>query len=95
MFTLCPEKCTICLVFRLEEVKMDNLQIEIGQKLWILRDELGISLRDVAAKTGVSKSTIDQYEKGNVDQKIGALRKLAAFYNVDIKWLIGETEERR
>lgn len=74
---------------------MDNLQIEIGQKLWILRDELGISLRDVAAKTGVSKSTIDQYEKGNVDQKIGALRKLAAFYNIDIKWLIGEMEERR
>lgn len=74
---------------------MDNLQIEIGQKLWILRDELGISLRDVAAKTGVSKSTIDQYEKGNVDQKIGALRKLAAFYNVDIKWLIGEMKERR
>lgn len=74
---------------------MDNLQIEIGQKLWILRDELGISLRDVAAKTGVSKSTIDQYEKGNVDQKIGALRKLSAFYNVDIKWLIGEMEERR
>ena len=74
---------------------MDNLPIEIGQKLWLLRDELGISLRDVEASTGVSKTTIDQYEKGNVDPKIGNLRKLSAFYNVDIKWLIGEMEERR
>jgi len=74
---------------------MDNLSIEIGQKLWLLRDELGISLRDAEASTGVSKTTIDQYEKGNVDQKIGNLKKLATFYNVDIKWLIGEMEERR
>jgi transcriptional regulator with XRE-family HTH domain len=74
---------------------MDNYTVEIGKRLLQLRTEQEYSLRDVERRTGIPKSTVDSYENGGVDQKIGVLRKLVAFYNEDINWVIGETDNRR
>lgn len=74
---------------------MENLSIEIGNKLRLLREENGHSIRFLEDKIGVPKSTINSYENGEVDQKIGVLRKIASFYDEDINWIIGETDNRR
>jgi transcriptional regulator with XRE-family HTH domain len=75
--------------------KMDNISIEIGKRLRILREEKGLSVRDIEAMTSIPKSTVGLYENGNVDQKIGILKKLSEFYNEDIEWIIVLTDKRR
>jgi transcriptional regulator with XRE-family HTH domain len=74
---------------------MDDISVTIGKRLRLLREELGLSVRDVEAKTGVPKSTVGLYENGEVDQKIKVLKTLASFYNEDIEWVIVLTDKRR
>ena len=74
---------------------MDNISVEIGKRLRLLREEKGLSVRGVQAMAGVPKSTVGLYENGEVDQKIKVLKALADFYNVDIEWVIVLTDVRR
>jgi transcriptional regulator with XRE-family HTH domain len=75
--------------------EMENLSTEIGNKLRLLREENGHSVRFLASKIAVPKSTINSYENGEFDQKIGPIKKIATFYNEDVNWIIGETDNRR
>jgi transcriptional regulator with XRE-family HTH domain len=75
--------------------KMDDISVTIGKRLRLLREERGLSVRDVEAKTNVPKSTVGLYENGEVDQKIKVLKTLADFYNEDIEWVIVLTDKRR
>lgn len=74
---------------------MDELSMEIGRRLKLLRDEKDYSIRYVEDKTEIPKTTINSYENGNVDHKIKVLIKLAEFYKEDINWIICETNKRR
>jgi len=74
---------------------MQDISIEIGKRLRLLREEKGLSVRDVEAKSNVPKSTIGLYENGEVDQKIKVLKALADFYNEDMEWVIALTDKRR
>jgi transcriptional regulator with XRE-family HTH domain len=74
---------------------MGSVSIEIGKRLRLLREEKGLSVRDVEVKTGVPKSTVGLYENGTTDQKIGVLKKLSELYNENIEWIIALTDKRR
>lgn len=67
----------------------------LGEKLRDLRKKRGISLDEVAEKTGTSKSYLWELEK-NPDRKPSAdkLGVLADFYNVSISFLLEDEEEQ-
>ena len=74
---------------------MNDISVEIGKRLRTLREERGLSVRDVEAKTSVPKSTVGLYENGQTDQKIRVLKILSDFYNEDMEWVIVLTDKRR
>ena len=57
-----------------------------------LRDRLGLSLRDIQNKTGISINTLHLYEKGSTPS-VNQIEKLAKTYNVHPAWLIGWIED--
>jgi len=54
----------------------------IGQKIKERRQELGLSLRDLGAKTGLSASFISQLENDLTEMSINSLQKIALALNV-------------
>ena len=53
-----------------------------------LREELGISVKDMARDTGVSQNTIHLYERGGYPS-IKQIEMIAKTYNVNPAWLVG------
>ncbi|WP_143414707.1 helix-turn-helix transcriptional regulator [Halorubrum sp. SD683] len=50
-----------------------------------LREESGLSLRDVAAKVGVNKDSIRRWELGETEPSLGNGRDLLHFYQAEIE----------
>lgn len=71
---------------------MTNL--EIGSRIEARRKELGYTLEDISYGIGVSRSTIQRYEKGLIDKiKLPVLESIARFLRVNPAWLIGKSEQ--
>lgn len=62
-----------------------------NSQLKMLRQEIGISQQDLAEKIGVSKSSINMYERGEREPGIETLKRMAIFFNVDMDYLLGKT----
>lgn len=60
-----------------------------SSKLKKARENTGFTQREVAKETGISHSTIANYETGRTEPDIENLGTLADFYGVSIDWLIG------
>ena len=69
--------------------------LTLGEKLRDLRKKMGISLDEVADKTGTSKSYLWELER-NPERKPSAdkLSVLADFYHVSISFLLEEEEKQ-
>lgn len=66
---------------------------EIGKRIEARRNQLGLTLDDIAASVGVAKSTIQRYEKGTIDRiKLPVIEAIARVLDVDPAWLCGMTE---
>ena len=65
-----------------------------AERLSILREEKGLSLRALAAELQISKSALHQYENCIGDPQLGIVKKIAEYFQVDLNWLIGDSEER-
>ena len=65
-----------------------------GERLKSLRKEKGLSIRDIASETGISRSSIEAYEKGKRKPKFEAVEALANFFNVQTDYLLGTNEEQ-
>ena len=59
-----------------------------------LRNENNFSLQDVVNKTGISKSTLSNYEHGRAEPQRGNADTLAKFFNVSIPYLKGDSNFR-
>ncbi len=80
------------ICFCAEEEEDENNGVRLNHKgvvmnfepafLKALREESGLTIRELGAKTGVSKDSILKYEHGNAKPLISTLRKLAEFFNV-------------
>lgn len=53
-----------------------------------LREDLGISVKDMARDTGVSQNTINLYERGGYPS-IKQIEMIAKTYDVNPAWLVG------
>jgi transcriptional regulator with XRE-family HTH domain len=65
-------------------------QPKLGRRLKSLRVSRGLSLKDVAAKTGLSASFLSMVETGRNEITIGRLVAIADFYEVGLGDLIPE-----
>lgn len=68
--------------------------IEIGNRIAERRSQLGLTMDDVAQKIGVAKSTIQRYEKGQIQKiKLPVIESIAAALSVNPDWVIGNTDD--
>lgn len=67
-------------------------QPTLGRRLKALRTSRGMSLKDVAAETGVSASFLSMIEMGRNEMSVGRLVTMADFYEVSLGDLIPERD---
>lgn len=60
-----------------------------GQRIRELRNERGISQKDLAGKIGVAQNTIAQYEKGTAKTSLDVLVNLADILKTTTDYLLG------
>lgn len=72
----------------------DFVQPELGRSLRGLRQERGMTLRDVAAATGLSSSFLALVEHGRSDIAIGRLMRLLTCYGAKLTDLFGDADRR-
>lgn len=65
----------------------------LGERLRELRQSHGMTLRELAAATGVSPALLSQLENGTSDPSLATLRKLARVFNSSVAKLFEEPEQ--
>lgn len=69
--------------------------MEIGERIKLIRKEKKISADDLAAKIGVSRSTIFRYEKGDIEKvPADVLEGIATALNTTPEYLMGWTNDK-
>jgi transcriptional regulator with XRE-family HTH domain len=74
-----------------EKEKKDFEEIRVGEKIKILREGKGLSLKDVADSTGFSTALLSQMENHLVSPSLGTIIKLARALGVKVGDFFGET----
>ena len=59
--------------------------------LKLLRNERNMSQQELADALGISKSSINMYERGERQPNFEILETIADYFNVDIDYLLGRT----
>lgn len=68
--------------------------IEIGIRIADRRTALGMTMDEVAQRIGVAKSTVQRYEKGQIQKiKLPVIESIASVLGVNPDWLIGNTDD--
>jgi transcriptional regulator with XRE-family HTH domain len=67
-------------------------EIRVGEKVKTLREQKGLSLKDLADLTGFSTALLSQMENHLVSPSLGTLVKLAKALGVKVGDFLGETE---
>ncbi len=60
----------------------------------MLRGEAGLSQRQLAEATGLTKSSVNMYERGEREPGLQTVTALANYFKVDIDYLLGHSEYR-
>ena len=64
------------------------------KQLKLLRKESGLSQQEFAKKVGVSKSSVNMYERGEREPSLETLESIADYFNVDMDFLLGKSKYR-
>ena len=66
---------------------------EIGFRIKQRREELGLTLEDIASQVKVARSTIQRYETGSISRpKLPVLYSISQSLRVSPDWLLGITD---
>lgn len=63
-----------------------------GNRLKSLRHRKGFSQADLAKQIGVSKSSVNMYERGEREPNFETLETIADYFNVDLDYLMGKSD---
>ena len=66
-----------------------------NSQLKILRQEYNLSQQELADKIGISKSSINMYERGEREPGIETVKRIADFFNVDVDYLFGVSDIKK
>ncbi len=69
----------------------EELGSEIGGRIRVLRQGKGLTIKQLANRTGLSVSLISKIELGDTSASISTLRKIASALNVRISYFFNET----
>lgn len=64
----------------------------LGERLKLLRNEHKLSQAQLSEIIGISKSSINMYERGEREPGVEKMEVFADFYNVDMDYLYGRTD---
>lgn len=70
----------------------DN-QREIGRRVRIARETLGLTQEEAAVALGVKRTTVTQMELGNRSITATELVQMAKLFRRSVEWLVGQEEE--
>ena len=59
-----------------------------------LREELGLTRKEVAEKLNIDQTTYGKYELSKRQPDYDTLQKISSFYNVSVDYLLGRTNVR-
>lgn len=63
--------------------------IEFSQRLRELRQDKGLSMKQLAKELGTTDATVSNWENGINEPKISYLKSIAVYFNVTADYLIG------
>src|SRR5437899_1140358 len=69
-------------------------QAEVGRRLRLARETLGLTQEDVASVLGVPRTSVIAMEAGRRNVNAVELRRMARLYRRDVGWLLGEMREK-
>jgi len=64
--------------------------MEIGRKIYLLRQNAGLSQEVMGIELGISQTTYSRIENGKIDPKLGTLKKICDILNADITKVLSE-----
>lgn len=67
---------------------------KFNEQLKMLRREAGISQQEFANRIGISKSSVNMYERGEREPGFETLETIADYFHVDMDFLLGKSEHR-
>jgi transcriptional regulator with XRE-family HTH domain len=76
-------------------IDTSTLQIEIGNRIAMLRNTKGKSQEDLAADLGVSVATMSKIENGHTPIKVEYVMKVAELFHCDVGYIVGEFETEK
>ena len=65
------------------------MKIILGARLKELREECGLTQKEVAMRLGLNSVTYLHYEKDQREPPLGVLADMAAFFGVSVDYLLG------
>ena len=65
------------------------MEILLGKRLKELREESGLTQKQVSEKLGVNSVTYLHYEKAQREPPLALLADMAAFFDVSVDYLLG------
>jgi transcriptional regulator with XRE-family HTH domain len=65
-------------------------QVEVGQRLRLARETLGLTQEDVASALGIPRTSMIAMEAGKRNVTALELRRLARLYRRSVAWILGE-----
>lgn len=69
-------------------------QKQIGYRIKLRREELGMTLEDIASSIKVARSTVQRYEAGSINRpKLPVLYAISQALRVSPDWLLGITDD--
>lgn len=63
-----------------------------GERLRLLRNNKELSQQDFAKQIGLSKSSVNMYERNDREPNLETLEKIADYFNVDLDYLLGKSD---
>lgn len=60
-----------------------------------LREEAGVTQKQLADVIGVSQQSVNKYENHNIEPDIETLIRIADYFNTSVDFIIGHTDLRR
>lgn len=67
----------------------------LGQRIRELREDLGLSQRELADKVSSTRGTIANWETGRATPDISDVERLADFFGVSLYYLLGRSNEKQ
>ncbi|MDX3073827.1 helix-turn-helix domain-containing protein [Streptomyces sp. NPDC088354] len=76
----------------MRDIDPDSVDARLAARLAALRAERGWSLEELAARTGISRSTLSRLERGEISPTAALLGRLGAAYERTMSRLLAEVE---